>query len=171
MYCRATEAWGRFWRRNKETSSSQRLCQQQEAASLQRPTGLVKLPCLAKLRAEFQLPFHFSLSSTGLNLHGCGTPDPSIAARTDDSLFFSHYCILQQRLSRSSYDPDNSSFRQRPSAASRDCGSCRRRDVHRLLFIRRPPFLSPTVTNALPTYFFSGACSGTIEATQLELWR
>lgn len=40
-----------------------------------------------------------------------------------------------------------------------------------LLFIRWPPFLSPTVTNALPTHRFSNACSGAIEAIQLGIWR
>lgn len=145
MYCRATEAWGRFWRRNKESSSSQRLCQQQEAASLQRPTGLGKLPCLTctKLGAKFQLSFLFFPLLHRSQPSRLRNADPSISARTFTSLLVSHCRILQQPLSRSSYDPDNSSFRQRPSAASRDCGSSHRRDVHR-------PTLYPPAAISLP---------------------
>lgn len=171
MYCRASDAWGRFWRRNKETSSSQRLCQQQEAASLQRPTGLessCSLPCEALSRVQLSFLF-LSLPQASTSTvaepisinFGSDSRQPLLFSL----LFFSssHLALPTIRTIRAF----GSDCQQLAGAAGLlVAGTC-----IALLSIRRPPFLSPTVTNAFPTYLFSSACSGTIEATQLELWR
>lgn len=154
MHCRATEAWGRFWRRNKESSSSQRLCQQQEAASLHWPTGLESFPALRSSKPTLQLCFLFFFPPPQVSTFTVAEPQihrfrlgHSTASSYSIAAYLSSNCLALSTIRTiRAFCSDRQQLAG--TAGLLIAGTC-----IALLFIRRPPFLPPTATNALYTSF------------------